>query len=123
MPSSTGLRFLRPYLSKDIPITRKFIYIRFFNTTRCLADPDPRKVLGALKHTSIERKPFDVEINDDRAPIEARIKELEKGNALRYPRIQRLPHTLTVEEYRRQYGSMTYADKRSREVVSVCGMF
>ena len=123
MNSTTGLRFLRPYLSPDVPVTRKAIYIRFFNTTRCLAKPSPRQFPAAM---SLKKKRQNtirtVEINKDRAPIEARIKELEAGKALGYPRIRSVPNTLTVVEYQRRYGSMLAGEQKPLEMITVYGM-
>jgi hypothetical protein len=119
MPSTTGLQFLRPYLSKDISISRKSIYIRFFNTTRCHAS----RRAGEAPRKTLKNAQASVEINKDRGPIEERIKELEKGNALRYPRIQSQPLTLTVAEYRLRYGSMAAGQEKPDQAVSVYGMF
>jgi len=63
-----------------------------------------------------------LEIKDDRVAIEARIEELDKGNALRYPRIQTPKYRLTVKEYSVRYGSTAALETRPAEAVSVCGM-
>ena len=62
-------------------------------------------------------------INEDRSLIGSRVKELEKGNALGYPRIQKQKHTLTLEEYQLRYRDMVAGEKRSSDVITVCGMF
>jgi hypothetical protein len=120
MSGRSGLRFLCPYLLKDISVSRRSIYVRFFNTTRCLSNvtsfqnPGPgrlrKRVVGA------------VGINEDRGPIEERIRELEEGRALGYPRIQRLPHSLSLLEYQRRYASLKANEKRPDEIVAVYGM-
>lgn len=122
MPSTAGLQFLRPYLSKDISISRKSIYIRFFNITRCHSSRSPYKFSEAPVRSRKSKNTLGTaEINKDRGLIEARIKELEKGKALRYPRIQSLPNTLTVAEYQRRYASMTPREEKL-EILAVYGM-
>ena len=125
MPSTTGLRFLRPYLSQDVPATRKAIYIRFFHTSRCQATGSPKKFperYESGKSRSPKHPHIAVEIDKDRANIDARIKELEKGRALNYPRFKTVPNTMSVKDYQLKYGSMTAGEKRPLEMITVYGM-
>ena len=93
MNSSAGLRFLRPYLSKDVPITKKSIYVRFFNTAMRYPakNTDPVPWAGYRKGYKLERsgllKKKGKAKSDlkDRAPVELRIKELEIEEELKYP--------------------------------------
>jgi hypothetical protein len=125
MPSTTGLRFLRPYLSEYVPATRKPIYVRFFHSTRCQAIGSPKKLPQRYepgKARSPKHSHIAAEIDKDRANIDARIKELKKDRALNYPRLKSVPNTMSVKEYQRKYGSMTAGEKRPLEMVTVYGM-
>ena len=123
MPSTGTLRFLRPYLSSEVLLARKSSYIRFFKSTRCLAESKGRSDDSrAPKSREKSKNTWRVlDANEDRASIEARIKELDNGNALSYPRVQRPRHAVTLEEYQRRYGAMTAGEKRPSEAVVVCG--
>lgn len=123
--SNSCLQFLRPYLSPSLPATKKSIYIRFFNTTRCLARivPSSQEYRGDAVHFGRKKSSkWSAEIDKDRAPIEARIEELRKGGALGYPRIQAVPNTMTVWEFQRQYANMEASEKMPLEMRHICGM-
>ncbi|KAG0651770.1 Lysyl-tRNA synthetase [Hyphodiscus hymeniophilus] len=123
MPSAAGLRFLRPHLSKYVPDGRKAAYIRFFTATQCFVHHKSQinKIAQPIRAYGSKASRKTKEIDEDRGPIEARIKELEKGNALKYPRIQKPKHSLTLVEYQSRYGSMIAGEKRPAEAVAVCG--
>jgi hypothetical protein len=119
MNNTTGLRFLRPYLSKDVPVIRKSTYIRFFNTTtKCLAGPASKTKLSG----TVKMKKVAVENIKDRAPVELRIKELEEARALNYPRIQSVGKVLTLEEFQRRYKDMAPREARTKDILTVNGM-
>lgn len=127
MNSTTGLRFLRPYLSKDVPVKQKSIYIRFFNSTRCLAEPGtsgphwPATPASKLKLPKTSKnKP--VENIKDQAPVELRIKELENARALNYSRIKSIGYVLTIEEYQHRYKYMANGEKRPQDILTVNGV-
>lgn len=123
--STSSLQFLRPYLSPSLPATRKSIYIRFFNTTRCLArtvPPAQAKRNVAVRGGKRKRLQWQAEINKDRAPVENRIEELRQGEALGYPRFQATPNTMTILEFQQQYESVKSTDRLPLDMRRVCGM-
>jgi lysyl-tRNA synthetase class 2 len=113
MNCSSGLRFLRPYLATDVPVTRKSIYIRFFNTTQCRKDKINTK---RFANRSANLKKF---VND-RVPVELRIQELEGSRQLKYPRIKSMSRTLTVEDFKKKYDSKA-GEERTLSTAAVNG--
>ena len=118
MSANSGLRFLRPYLFTELPVTKKSAYIRFYNSTRRLANNSLARPETALANnetgdvkTSLKHKstPGRGQIKDaktlaqlkPRPEVKQRIEELEKTKALVYPRIEKANNVLTVAEYKK----------------------
>jgi hypothetical protein len=122
MSSITGLQCLRPYLFRDLPVARRLVYARFYNTTRRLAaqvgsageegagvrDISPGNGAAAAKVKG-------------RSAVEQRIEELKAANALVYPRIQRNSSAIGFQEYTKRYGNLK-AGVKLDEVVTIQGI-
>jgi lysyl-tRNA synthetase class 2 len=107
MNSSSGLRFLRPYLHSDVAAVRKSVYIRFFNTTRCLAkiihkDPTEREEPPARGQT--------------------RSDELKNADALRWPRIRRDKHYMYALEFSQKYVNLKAGSRMRDTYCCIRGM-
>jgi hypothetical protein len=147
MSSISGLQCLRPYLFRDLPVARKLVYARFYNTTAHLAvqtaqsEKDVENVVGTSpKKTSPERrypeKPSPASLQGEQSPGNSahgpgvkchkataeRIEELKAANALVYPRIQRSSSALNFKEYAMRYGKLKAGEKLD-EVVTIRGTF
>ncbi len=130
MNTSIGLRFLRPYVFKDLPVTPNSTYIRFFNTTRHLAaspadkaKKTKRKFIKAAltKNEGQVKKKNVIQELVGRTPVEQRVSELEQAQALVYPRIQSDPAALSCAEYQRRYNTMVPGEKRLEESARLYG--
>ncbi|KAE8450613.1 hypothetical protein EG329_005957 [Mollisiaceae sp. DMI_Dod_QoI] len=109
MNPSSGLRFLRPYLQKDLHAARKSAYLRFFSTSRA------RCHRGASKHDNLgaHKTPVDQlsQITEFRGNIQQRINELKDADALRWPRIESDIHTLRIQDFNEKYEHLTINDR------------
>ena len=115
MNTSPGLRFLRPYLCKDLAVSQKLAYLRFFTTTRCLEKKAYQKIDSYGHDVSKGKDNLKRNTND-------RITKLESANALKWPRIQNDVKSLTLTEYNTKYRRLQAGDKLKDETVSVRGM-
>jgi hypothetical protein len=109
MNTNSGVRFLRPYLFKDLPVRNKSRYLKFFNTTRCFSAAAARA--DKLHSQSTHHKLVQIDLGvanpsvDGRALVEQRINDLKGTRALKYPRIESDGVTLTVADFRNRYGN------------------
>ena len=114
--SLTGLRFLRPYLCKDLQITHKSAYIRFFNST-C------QNYAGAKKKQRIRKPEFkDQNEIEFRGDVAGRIEALKNLNSLEWPRIQNSELALTCMEFAQKYKDMKPGQTLSDDLVVLRGM-
>jgi len=116
MTISPGLRFLRPYLCKDLAVSQKHAYLRFFSSTRCL---------GKKAYQKIDSYGHDVSKGGGEAlkrNTNDRITKLESANALKWPRIQNDVNGLTLTEYNEKYKRLQAGAKLSDETVLIRGM-
>jgi len=104
---NTGLRFLRPYLSKSLSPIQKSVYIRFFHSTRCLAQPPKhRKLVGEVAPDLKSYTEFTA------AEVRQRVEELEEANALAYPRIQRTERAVSCLDFLKKYELLKAGQRR-----------
>jgi lysyl-tRNA synthetase class 2 len=100
MNSSSGLRFLRPYLHNEITVSSKAAYIRFFNSTRCLSsvsNSSPVKP-ASVHHGNVEvAVPFQVQ---------ERMKELKSVGALAWPRMQRDSNAVSIHTFIEEFSHL-----------------
>jgi len=137
MNSISGLQCLRPYLFRDLPITRKLVYARFYNTTAHLAvqaaygAKEVEDVSSVCPEKSSPASPQEKQSpgNSAHGPggkgckaVAERIEELKAANALVYPRIQRSSSALNFKEYAKRYGKLK-AGELLDEVVTIRGIF
>lgn len=127
MNSSTGLQCLRPYLFKDLPVARRLVYSRFYNTSQRLAGQavpgghevrDVRSRLPKQKPETLTLGEKSVGSNIKKksaprglSPVELRIKELTEAQALVYPRIQRTSSALSCAEFSNRFSNILPKDK------------
>lgn len=146
MSSISGLQCLRPYLFRDLPVAKKSVYTRFYNTTAQFAAQAAYSVKGVedvdtspgksyLKRTYPEN-PSSALPQENRSPgsisygpatkgrkaVAERIEELKVANALVYPRIQRINSALNFKEYTKRYGKLRAGEKLD-EAVTIRGIF
>lgn len=114
MTTSPGLRFLRPYLCKDLAVSRKHAYLRFFSSSRCLGKKAYQKIDSYGHDVSPGKENLKRNTND-------RITRLEIANALKWPRIQNEMSTLTLSEYNEKYRRLQAGAKLNDETVLVRG--
>jgi lysyl-tRNA synthetase class 2 len=137
MNSSAGLQCLRPYLFKDLPVARRLVYSRFYNTTRRLANqavPGEHKARD-VRNRLPKQKPGTLTLGGESVgsnvekdsaprgpnPVELRIKELTEAQALVYPRMQRTSSALSCAEFSKRFSSILPRDK-SFEPVTIRGI-
>lgn len=115
MSSATNLRFLRPYLQKDIPAVKKAVYLRFFSTTRsCRATYKVQNLASMGK--ALNKSQF-------KGDVEERMAELKAAGALEWPRIKRDMHAMTTRDYTAKYADKLKASEtRNSEYVTLRGM-
>ncbi|TVY13853.1 Lysine--tRNA ligase, partial [Lachnellula arida] len=114
MTPSSGLRFLRPYLCKDLAVSRKHAYLRFFSSTRCLGKKSFQKI-DSYGHDVLKGKDGLKRNTNDR------ITKLEGANALKWPRIQNDMNSLTLTEYNEKYRRLQAGVELSDETVLIRG--
>jgi hypothetical protein len=128
MNINKGLQCLRPYLVTDLPVAKKLVYLRFYNTTRRLA-------VQVASNGGTKRGPQEASAANSQSPsndksamelrgpghVEQRMKELRAANALVYPRIQRHSDSLSCVEYLRRYGSLKPGETLPGEAVTIRG--
>lgn len=112
MNSSTGLRFLRPYLQKDLPAATKTAYLRFFSTSRALCHENTA-VKAISDHPS--------RLKEVRAELQERIVELKNAGALQWPRIQKDKTTLRISTFSKKYSYLQPKDKLADHTVRING--
>ena len=146
MSSISGLQCLRPYLFRDLPVTKKSVYTRFYNTTAQFAAQATYSVKGVedvdtspgksyLERTypgkSSSALPQETQSPGSishgpaakgRKAVAERIEELKVANALVYPRIQRINSALNFKEYTKRYGKLKAGEKLD-EAVTIRGIF
>jgi hypothetical protein len=112
----TGLPFLRPYLCKDLQITHKSAYIRFFNST-C------RNYAKASKKSPIRRPEYkDQQPIEFRGDVAGRIELLKKRDALKWPRINASAKAITCREFLEKYNHLQPGQTINDEFPVIRGM-
>lgn len=129
MNSPCGLRFLRPYLYRDIPIPRRAVYLRLFSTTKCVSSENApldepninlrqRPINIYLKGTKRKKTPSKVPISKS----DQRLEKLKAANALEWPRIVQDKRAVTIEEFHRHYhGILRQSGAQSPDLVVIRG--
>ena len=136
MSTSAGLQCLRPHLFKDIPVTRRLVYTRFYYTTRRLA----AQAVSSVNNTGHVCNSFSEQLpaaspqgkqlpgHDSIAAgirglslTEQRIEELKAANALVYPRIQRTSRALSCVEFKKRYANLK-AGEQLDETLTIRGI-
>jgi len=103
MNTISGLRFLRPYLCKDLRIKSKSAYLRFSTSAGCCLDlPSPSRPSINPDRTAEELRDDESDIKLRRA-VALRTQDLREANALVYPRIQPHSWALTFREFQKKY--------------------
>lgn len=115
MSASPGLRFLRPYLCKDLAVSQKNAYLRFFSSSRRLEKKAFQTVSSYGHDVAEDKENLKRNTND-------RITKLEKANALNWPRIQNDKKSMTLGDYNTKYESLEFGQRIQSENVLVRGM-
>ncbi|EON98529.1 putative lysyl-trna synthetase protein [Phaeoacremonium minimum UCRPA7] len=116
MSSPLWLQFLRPYARRPLA-ARKSVYLSFYELTR----------QGHAQAPGVQRKRFastqkpatsdDLEVENEGALVDARIKELSAAEALSYPRYKSTGNHLRVPIFNERYKDVTPQTPASDEVV------
>lgn len=117
----SGLRFLRPYLQKDVSAAKKSAYLRFFSSSRAVCHQRiPRKSGNVAAYG----QPFNARthITEFGTKIQERIDELKKVDALRWPRIESDNNTLRISEFLEKYDHLV-SKQPSKDIVKINGVF
>jgi lysyl-tRNA synthetase class 2 len=119
--NSSGLRFLRPYLQKDVPAASKSAYLRFFSTSRAVCH---RGLPLRSGNVAAYGKPFNAKthITEFGTKKQERIDELKKVDALRWPRIESDSNTLRIADFHEKYSKLGIK-QISNDVVKLNGVF
>ncbi|KZF22071.1 lysyl-tRNA synthetase [Xylona heveae TC161] len=102
-----GLRFLRPYLWRDLPRpTRaaRSVHARFYHATR--------------RRGSEAATPY---LSNEAGDVQQRYKELNKLSTELYPRVLNDDRAITCNEFRRNYDSLVPEETKNDQVVTVRG--
>jgi len=120
MNAISGLRFLRPYLCKDLRIKSESAYLRFSTSTRCCLDlPSSRPSRTPYRATETELQYGESDVKLRRA-VALRTQDLKEAGALVYPRIQPHSWALTFREFQSKYGHLA-PGIRSGDIVILRG--
>jgi hypothetical protein len=104
MKSSTGLRFLRPYLCENLVVSRKTAYLRFFNSTQCMANLPPKAKTAEWGQVAEEHnRPLSRILTYKSHDVKERVEELASSTALDYPRIKYTHPGMTCRDFCHQY--------------------
>lgn len=143
MAANPGLRFLRPYIWKDLPPATKSAYLQFYNTTRSsrikvLQSHCARKeifrgfrTISRDLKTATAARPArevtaEVHVAEDfeslGAALTQRVQELKATNGLAYPRIRSGSWTTNCSDFKKRYASLNAGEVRHEETVVLCGM-
>jgi len=119
MSTSSGLRFLRPYLYKELSVPTNRAYLRFFSDTRCLNKKVRRSNPESDGHTVTKEKEKGAKLKRN---TNDRLTKLEYADALKWPRIQNDVKPMTVKEYATKYGHLAPGSSVKSDAVLVRGM-
>jgi len=134
MNVSTGMKFLRPYLCKDVHITKKSIYLRFYHNTKCMAEKSPEAPSSTVDISGVKAGSNISLINPlsdnqtvlkgekQRISVRNRIEVLERAKALSYPRIEQDADALTLKEFGEKYNSLEANNSLHNDSRTVRGM-
>ncbi len=112
----TGLRFLRPYLCKDVTVARKLAYLRFFSLTR------PSRALRTRNMKNLSKVGVPLEDGVEfHGGINERMEELKAANALEWPRIKRSPMAMTTKEFLVRYKDLRRGEHVKDDLVLIRG--
>jgi lysyl-tRNA synthetase class 2 len=117
MSTLSGLRFLRPYLLNEVAVSRRSAYTRFFNSSRCLA--------RELNKSGVVRKIGEKEINNESehlSGVQERIQELDKAQALQWPRIKDVGNAMRISEFAEKYKNIQNSEIVNDGYVTLRGM-
>ncbi|KAH8596568.1 hypothetical protein B0O99DRAFT_651352 [Bisporella sp. PMI_857] len=116
MNASTGLRFLRPYLYKDIPVTRKSVYLRFYNHASSTTDTASRAGTSyGSTTTKPTTAPAEIKEKDHAIHIIERAKELKQAYSLLYPRINNDKNAVSIAEFTNAYKDLGKGESISND--------
>jgi hypothetical protein len=115
MSTSPGLRFLRPYLCKDLSVPTNRAYLRFFSDTRCL-NRGLYQYAQSSGHNVSKEKGGKLKRNTN-----DRLTKLEDTSALKWPRIQNDGKAMTVKEYTSKYEHLAPGQSAKSDTVVVRG--
>jgi hypothetical protein len=115
MSTSPGLRFLRPYLCKDLSVPTNRAYLRFFSDTRRLNNKH-HEFAQSSGHNVTKEKGVKLKRNTN-----DRLTKLENTNALVWPRIQNDGKSMTLKEYASKYEYLTPGASAKGDTVVVRG--
>lgn len=130
MNAGTGLWFLRPHLCRDVSVVKRSAYIRFYNSTKCLARLAalPRGKgfnescgsLGSRGYKSSLKLSLKA-VRESALPhdhqVAERIKALEGAEALKYPRIESSSDAVSIKEYHSRYKNIKDSEKQTIHTV------
>lgn len=117
MSNSPGLRFLRPYLCKDLSVSTNRAYLRIFSDARC--HKRTYSSLHAHGHDVSEKKEVSLQrrTND-------RITKLESADGLKWPRIgSNVVKPMTAKECCIKYAHLAPGARAKGDYVLVQGMW
>ncbi|TVY64345.1 Lysine--tRNA ligase [Lachnellula suecica] len=117
MSISPGLRFLRPYLCKDVAAPRKLAYLRFFSTSRCLNDR-----INIPKHDDTSFGYVDTP-DALKGNANERLQKLEAAGALKWPRVQPDEAAMTVAQFNKKFSYLHNGKSAKDSVVLIRAIF
>lgn len=118
MSSLANLRFLRPYLHADLPAARCAAYARFYASKSSPEDPPSSTQQRASDAKRPLSKTGDSQFRGD---VRGRMQELQKADALHWPRVKSIENAVTTGEYALKYKRMEPGEMRSSELVTLRG--
>lgn len=115
-PSSSmnGLRFLRPYLCKELQVSHRTTYIRLFNTS----------CVQYEKNRTRKRRPMygSEETIGSRGDVINRIEHLKKEDGLKWPRIESSLNAMSCADFHQQYHALKHGKTLNDTFVVLRGM-
>lgn len=148
MSGNQGLRFLRPYLCKDLKPASRSAYVRFYATTvqsraahrQCVQNQILKEFHAVYRslHTEAARhgrkskatdlKEADIDhtnaVNEAQilgAALEHRVQELKAAHALVYPRIKSDKRAISCAEYKQRFANLGFGETHEGGSVVIRG--
>lgn len=100
--STSGLRFLRPCLCKDVAASTRTAYVRLFHASQ--------KVMKDAENVEGSEFPADLAVPFQ---VQERVKELKRSGLLEWPRIEMDARSVTTRKFSEEFGYLAAGEKES----------